>query len=316
MKRGKLIRARIKKGLSQKVAAELLGVSRNTWSLWELGKKDPYPVYVEKLCTFFYIKEPSDLNLEPPQLRTEQAQKRTSSHTPPQSLHTQTSYYDYSQQFLPQDSREQAAVPSLFPRTSDIIEAGENSKEPEGAAMDEGRRQLMRDAIGVTTTAMIAPASLFEQFARVLAKPSTIEKYHLSVLEQRTALLWQYRDDNILLPSELYRAISRETQHVVHLLESFPLPSIQVSLLALACKLFTLCSALLYALGAYEQAREPYSLAIQAATQAEQPLLEAIASTWMSFTWTYEHRYQEAAHQITQSLSLLTDPNVDRGTFA
>src|SRR5581483_5324363 len=187
MKRGKLIRARIKKGLSQKVAAELLGVSRNTWSLWELGKKDPYPVYVEKLCTFFYIKEPSDLNLEPPQLRTEQAQKRTSSHTPPQSLHTQTSYYDYSQQFLPQDSREQAAVPSLFPRTSDIIEAGENSKEPEGAAMDEGRRQLMRDAIGVTTTAMIAPASLFEQFARVLAKPSTIEKYHLSVLEQRTA---------------------------------------------------------------------------------------------------------------------------------
>src|SRR5438270_9181327 len=81
MKREKLIRARLKKGLSQEVAAELIGVSRNAWSLWELGKEDPYPLNVGQLCKFFGVKEPGELDLEPPQLRTEKGWKRsTTSH--------------------------------------------------------------------------------------------------------------------------------------------------------------------------------------------------------------------------------------------
>jgi transcriptional regulator with XRE-family HTH domain len=71
MKREKLRRARLKKGLSQKAAAHLMGVSRNTWSLWELGKEDPYPLNVGELCKFFGVKEPSELDLEPSALETE-----------------------------------------------------------------------------------------------------------------------------------------------------------------------------------------------------------------------------------------------------
>ncbi len=74
-KREKLIRARIQKGLSQAAAAGLMGVSRNTWSLWELGKEDPYPLHVGALCKFFGVKEPSELDLEPSRLGTENARK-------------------------------------------------------------------------------------------------------------------------------------------------------------------------------------------------------------------------------------------------
>ena len=72
MKREKLRQARITKGLSQKVAAELVGVSRNAWSLWELGKEDPYPVNVKELCTFFGVKDPGELDMERRQARTEE----------------------------------------------------------------------------------------------------------------------------------------------------------------------------------------------------------------------------------------------------
>jgi transcriptional regulator with XRE-family HTH domain len=78
MKREKLIRARLAKGLSQKVVAELIGVSRNTWSLWELGKEDPYPINIGELCAFFGVKEPGELDLEPRQLRTEKMDTRDS----------------------------------------------------------------------------------------------------------------------------------------------------------------------------------------------------------------------------------------------
>jgi transcriptional regulator with XRE-family HTH domain/tetratricopeptide (TPR) repeat protein len=82
MKREKLIRARLKKGLSQEAAAELIGVSRNAWSLWELGKEDPYPLNVGELCKFFGVKEPGELDLEPTSLRTEKVWKgSTTSHT-------------------------------------------------------------------------------------------------------------------------------------------------------------------------------------------------------------------------------------------
>jgi DNA-binding XRE family transcriptional regulator len=65
MKREKLIQARKKRGLSQDVAAGLVGVSRNTWSDWEQGKSDPYPLNVGELCRIFDAKDPTELDLGP-----------------------------------------------------------------------------------------------------------------------------------------------------------------------------------------------------------------------------------------------------------
>jgi transcriptional regulator with XRE-family HTH domain len=82
MKREKLRQARIKKGLSQKVAAELLGVSRNAWSLWERGKEDPYPVNVKELCTFFGVDDPGELDLVPRPMSIRKSKKVQNSTRP------------------------------------------------------------------------------------------------------------------------------------------------------------------------------------------------------------------------------------------
>lgn len=314
--RWKLKAARAKKHWTLEQAAEAIGVSKGGLYNWEKGKTKPFAYNVQLLCDAYGMTA-EQLGLISPDEELD-ATLQISGEQPGEPITASNTIQQAPQQFLPDHSNMQTRSSSSFSQTSYIItEEANNSRAQEGNAIDEGRRQLMRDALGVTGTALLAPASLFQEFARVLTRPSPIEKYHLSTLEQRTALLWQYRDDNILLPGELFRAVSREAQHVTYLLDGLPPPGIQTGLLAIACKLFTLCGVLLYDhLGTYEQAREAYRLAIQAARQAEQPLLEAIASTWMSFSWTYEHRYQDAAQQITQSLSLLTDPNADAGTFA
>lgn len=64
-KRERLILARKSRGLSQEVAAGLVGVSRNTWSDWEQGRSDPYPLNIGELCRMFEVKDPAELDLGP-----------------------------------------------------------------------------------------------------------------------------------------------------------------------------------------------------------------------------------------------------------
>jgi transcriptional regulator with XRE-family HTH domain len=63
MKRTRLLRARLAKGWSQEQAAEAAGVGRNTYGLWELGKCQPYPLYVQRLCDLF-AQSPQELDLD------------------------------------------------------------------------------------------------------------------------------------------------------------------------------------------------------------------------------------------------------------
>lgn len=67
MRREKLIAARKRKGLSQEVVAGLLGVTRNTYSQWEIGNAEPYPYNIGQICKFFDVKDLADLDLAPPQ---------------------------------------------------------------------------------------------------------------------------------------------------------------------------------------------------------------------------------------------------------
>jgi tetratricopeptide (TPR) repeat protein len=100
------------------------------------------------------------------------------------------------------------------------------------------------------------------------------------------------------------------------LLDGSLFPSIRTRLLATASKMVTLKGAILYDIGRYDQAREHHRIAIQAAAQAAQPTLQAIAYAWMSFSWTYEHQYLEASNAIMQALSLFSDLHEDHETFA
>jgi transcriptional regulator with XRE-family HTH domain len=53
MERAALAAARYSKGWSQEEAAARIGVTRNTFSQWERGVSDPYPVHVRSLCEVF-----------------------------------------------------------------------------------------------------------------------------------------------------------------------------------------------------------------------------------------------------------------------
>lgn len=63
MKREKLTAARYRKGWSQEEAAERVGVTRNTLSLWERGLAAPYPLHCQRLCEI-YEKPADELDLE------------------------------------------------------------------------------------------------------------------------------------------------------------------------------------------------------------------------------------------------------------
>ena len=67
MKREKLIAARKRKGLSQEVVAGLLGITRNTYSQWELGNVEPYPYNLRQILDFFGVKDLAELDLAPAQ---------------------------------------------------------------------------------------------------------------------------------------------------------------------------------------------------------------------------------------------------------
>jgi transcriptional regulator with XRE-family HTH domain len=63
MEREKLKEARYIKGWSQEAASEVIGVTRNTFSQWERGACDPYPIHVHRLCEAFG-KTAAELDLE------------------------------------------------------------------------------------------------------------------------------------------------------------------------------------------------------------------------------------------------------------
>lgn len=71
MARAKLKAARIAKGireqrrLTQEIAARELGCSVDTYSMWECGTSTPHEHSVKKLCDYYKVQDPLDLDLVP-----------------------------------------------------------------------------------------------------------------------------------------------------------------------------------------------------------------------------------------------------------
>ncbi|HYU73487.1 MAG TPA: helix-turn-helix transcriptional regulator [Ktedonobacteraceae bacterium] len=313
---------RLLRGWSQKKVAGMLDSSVVMVNRWECGRRKTSPFYQEKLCDLFGMTAEELGFMGGSQTTKKEEEGQTDADRENGA----------EQSSLPQqDNRlQEVGAPPLLSQVlaQDVMTS---TCEPKGIDLDTSRRLLLQGTLGLAASAVFpgqasflttpSPPEIFgtetlHEFARVLNKPSTLEEHHLSVLEAQTAQLWKYRDDGILLPKELYAAVQRHFQHMIRLLDGSLLPNIRTRLLAIASKTVTLCGALLYDLGAYEQAKGHHHLAIQAAAQATQPILQAIAYAWMSFSWIYEQRFQEASNTITQGLSMLADPNEDRRTFA
>jgi len=178
--------------------------------------------------------------------------------------------------------------------------------EPRTRGTRYGRSTPPIDATSIRChgAATIAPASLLEQFAQVLAKPSTIDETTFSYLEMRTTHYWSDRHSAMVASSVLHSYVLEHLQKIVTFLDCSLLPSERKRLCALASGTAQLIGHLFFDLGDYSNARNFHKKAILAAQEADDTALEAVAWGRMSFTWTYSGNAQNALPCLQQARSL------------
>ena len=135
---------------------------------------------------------------------------------------------------------------------------------------------------------------LLERFLRALKKPSTIDGTMLTYLEKRTEDYWYDRHTVSLTSHHLIEYVVEHFQKVTSLLEEPLLPSVRSRLCSIAGGIALLVGELLFDMKCYAQARAYYTVAVEAAQEADNQALEAVSWGRMSFTWTYEGNPQAA----------------------
>jgi tetratricopeptide (TPR) repeat protein len=105
----------------------------------------------------------------------------------------------------------------------------------------------------------------------------------------------------VLPAGTLYAHVIRHSDDIATFLVRSLLPTVRLALCELVCRTVLLAGILLYDMGQYEQARQHYQLAFQAAAQANNPVLQALVWGWMSFTWTHAKQYADALLCVQQA---------------
>jgi DNA-binding SARP family transcriptional activator len=142
----------------------------------------------------------------------------------------------------------------------------------------------------------------------ILSRLSNILDEHISVSEQeatyfdqQTQLYWRIREASLLSTNRLYAHVMRHLDDITTFLTHSLSPSTRVCLCETVCRTALLAGILLYDMGWYEQARQHYLVAFQAAAEANNFKLQAVVLGWMSFTWTYAKQYPDALVSVQQA---------------
>ncbi len=143
-----------------------------------------------------------------------------------------------------------------------------------------------------------ADSDILAHVSHVLSNPFIIEEKEITLFDQQTRLYWKIREDTTIPATTLYNHVIRHPDDLTSLLARSHLPVMRSYLCEVVCRTILLAGILLYDTGQYAKARHYYQVAFQAATEANNPVLQAIVWGWMSFTWTYTKRYNEALHCV------------------
>ena len=144
-------------------------------------------------------------------------------------------------------------------------------------------------------------AEVLTRVATALDTPSLVGEREVAYLDQQTRLYWRAREESVLPAGTLYAHVIRHSDDLATFLVRSLLPTIRLAVCELVCRTVLLAGILLYDIGQYEQARQHYQLAFQAAAQANNPVLKALVWGWMSFTWTYAKQYADALLCVQQA---------------
>lgn len=144
------------------------------------------------------------------------------------------------------------------------------------------------------------------RLSTVLSKPSVVSEREITYFDQQTRLYWRAREEIALPATKLYAYVIRHIDDISVLLVRSHLPMLRSYLCEIVCRTVLLAGILLYDMGQYTKARQQYQVAFQAATEANNLVLQAIVWGWASFTWTYAKCYSEALYCVQQARHFAT----------
>src|SRR5450759_1850608 len=156
-------------------------------------------------------------------------------------------------------------------------------------------RQEMDILLDVANSATdaLAPSSVLtdvdvlSHLSSILSKSSMIGEKEINYLEQQTRLYWRAREEYVFPANILYHRVIRHINDITAFLIRSLLPNTRQYLCEIVCRAVLLAGVLLYDMGQYEKARQHYLVASQAASEANNFILQALVWGWMSFIWTY-----------------------------
>jgi transcriptional regulator with XRE-family HTH domain/tetratricopeptide (TPR) repeat protein len=306
------------RGWSQEDLAEKVGTTQKIVSRWERGESTPLPYYRQKLCKFFG-KNAAELGLidqeetyQIPDLPTEERANEgpdTSQIAPPlQHIDTHQDEDQPLQLFIPNYTphivtihiHQQAPIStSALSDEHAIIDSRMTTtlehRHPGEIEEIVNRREFGQRAWRIGSAAFFAyHGELLERFLRALKKPSTVDGTMLIYLERHTENYWYDRHTVALASHHLIEYVLEHFLKVTSLLEEPLLPTVRTRLCSIAGGIALLVGELLFDMRCYAQARKYYTVAVEAAQEADNQALQAVSWGRMSFTWTYEGNPQAA----------------------
>lgn len=156
-------------------------------------------------------------------------------------------------------------------------------------------------------TAALAPSNVLTDIdvlvhlSSIFRTSSMIGEREVNYLDQQTRLYWRAREEYIFPANILYHRVIRHIHDITAYLSRSLLPATRQILCEVVCRTVLLAGVLLYDRGHYEKARQFYLAASQAASEANNFILQALVWGWTSFTWTYAKQYNDALHCIQRA---------------
>lgn len=168
---------------------------------------------------------------------------------------------------------------SLSSQAQDIM--GEEQEEQD---MDRLRRQISQQVFNLVGATFIGPQAMplmidniAERLSQTLNKPSTIDSKTLFYLERRVGNYWRDRNDMVLPAQDLLPYIMEDLQKFITLLDRSMLPNARTHLCSITGTAAMLVGELYFDMGNYIRAQNFQDIAITAAHEANNAVLEAVA---------------------------------------
>jgi len=268
--------------------AEILNVDPSMVSRWENGEREPASEYQERLCEIFK-KNAIELGfIQPLQMPDP---------SPAYSHISSISLINTKGASIRLNQDNPAQVISSATLQQEVLSETLVVHEIEGDDMKKvTRRKFLEVGAEVGAAALVAPSILnSSESDRLLwmLEDSSIDKTALGSLARITDSHWQLVYGGV--PKRgLLSGITGHLQSMEHFLQVSQPTAIEQGLSALASQQAQMAVEIYFDMHDYAKAESYSKIAIEAARQAANPTLYAVALARTSFLYTYSHQHQEA----------------------